>query len=577
MEVVEKEGIKVPNAVLVSGLSFTHVDEEVFDFLKQYGSVRRVIKIDDPESEFHKQAILEFESGAAVQVLEAVLPLDRPSSVDPLIIHHVRTLSSVYSANVGTSVTHTFLSELKGIAKLSGKSFADILQDELNRIKETFHEPTPEGGAKTIHEITPVQPLSEIVVTPSHADTAQPGFTPAHMESPLYPGESKQTTGGIQFHSEPAATPATSVRESMHNFNLTPDHLSTPEVQRVVVEHIVRSSDIASQIHSPAKLRSFSGKVPCPHYEVDYDTWRASVDFYLTDPSVSPSQLVRRMVDSLLPPAANVVKPLGPQATPHAYLTLLDSAYATVEDGDELFAKFLSTHQNYGEKPSIYLHRLQSSLTAVVRKKVVSPSDADKQLLKQFCRGCWDNALIATLQLEQKQNNPPTFAEFLLLLRVEEDKQAAKANRMKQHLGVAKAKVQSNTQAAYVEVTDYDTQVQENCVPSEVEQIKKQIANLQSQILALSVTKGERSVKHKTQKGQKHKFNETQLAPQRQSPVQSTVPRPKPWYCFKCGEDGHIATNCSNPPNPTLVDAKRKELKEKQLAWDKKTAHDTLN
>lgn len=134
----------------------------------------------------------------------------------------------------------------------------------------------------------------------------------------------------------------------MHNFSLSPDHLSTPEVQRVVVEHIVKSTDIASHFYSPAKLRSFSGKVSCPHYEVDYDTWRTSLHFYLTDPTVSHSQLVRRIVDSLLPPAANVVKPLGPQATPHAYLDLLDSAYAAyaVEDGDELFAKFLNTHQN---------------------------------------------------------------------------------------------------------------------------------------------------------------------------------------------------------------------------------------
>ncbi len=98
------------------------------------------------------------------------------------------------------------------------------------------------------------------------------------------------------------------------------------------------------------------------------------------------------------------MKPLDRHATPQDYLSLLDSAYATVEDGDELFAKFLNTHQNSGEKSSTYLHRLQSSLSAVVKRKAVSASDADRQLLKQFCRGCWDNTVIATLQLEQRQN-----------------------------------------------------------------------------------------------------------------------------------------------------------------------------
>ncbi|XP_056249671.1 paraneoplastic antigen Ma3 homolog [Seriola aureovittata] len=564
MEIVETEGIKVPNSLIVSGLSYTPVDEEIFDHLKQYGLIRRIVKVDSPESEFHKQAIIEFESGESIQTLKAILPLDRPSSADPNIIHHVKTLASVYSSKAGTEITHTFLSELKGIAKLSGNSFEDILRAELTRITETMGEQTPAEEAEGEHAPTSVQPPSEKLVTSSPTSR-----TLLNLQSgELNPVET-------QSHTERniAAQASSDVGESMNNFHLSPDHLSTPEVQRVVVEHIVKSTEIASQFHSPVKLRPFSGRVPCPNYEVDYDTWRTNVDFYLNDPTVSHSQLVRKIVDSLLPPAANVVKPLGSQTTPHAYLDLLDSAYATVEDGDELFAKFLNTHQNSGEKPSSYLHRLQSSLNVVVRKKAVCASDADKQLLKQFCRGCWNNTLIATLQLEQRQNNPPTFSELLLLLRTEEDKQAAKASRMKQHLGFTKAKVQANTQAVCGnEINDYDLQTQDNTIPSAMEQIKKQIANLQAQIAALTVSPGEKPVKPKTQKTQKPKPKENQHIPQKLSPSQSTPSRPRPWYCFKCGEDGHIVTSCSNPPNPTLVDAKRKELKEKQQAWDKKNA-----
>ena len=39
---------------------------------------------------------------------------------------------------------------------------------------------------------------------------------------------------------------------------------------------------------------------------------------------------------------------------------------------------------------------------------------------------------------------------------------------------------------------------------------------------------------------------------------------PRAWFCFKCGEDKHIAAHCSNEPNPTLVHRKNRELKEKQ-------------
>lgn len=96
---------------------------------------------------------------------------------------------------------------------------------------------------------------------------------------------------------------------------------------------------------------------------------------------------MRKIVDSPLPPASNVVKHLGPKASAGAYLDLLDSAYATVEDGDELFATFLNTHQNAGEKPSTYLHRLQTSLTAAVRKKAVSADDTDSSCSNSSAEG----------------------------------------------------------------------------------------------------------------------------------------------------------------------------------------------
>ena len=66
--------------------------------------------------------------------------------------------------------------------------------------------------------------------------------------------------------------------------------------------------------------------------------------------------------------------------------------------------------------------------------------------------------------------------------------------------------------------------------------------------------------------------------------TQSTAPvaknRPKPWYCFQCGKDGHIASACSNDPNPSLVAEKRQQLKNKQnnqnqpLNWNQPSLRD---
>lgn len=172
-------------------------------------------------------------------------------------------------------------------------------------------------------------------------------------------------------------------------------------------------------------------------------------------------------------------------------------------------------------------------------------------------------------QLKTLNPTPPSFSEFLLLLRTEEDKQEAKITRMKQHLGAAKqpvgnakTRVMSHLQQVYS--CDSSDEV------SETEKLQKEIAELKSQLTHL-----------KTQNRKKPKEATTNIAqgtvktkqkdekPMKQpGPSHKPNSRPRPWYCFQCGEDGHIATSCENMPNPSLVATKKKLLQEKQLQWD---------
>lgn len=69
-----------------------------------------------------------------------------------------------------------------------------------------------------------------------------------------------------------------------------------------------------------------------------YDTWRSNVEFHFADNFFSDNHTVRKIVESL---HLHIVKYREPNSTPHDYLSLLNSAYRTVDDGDELFAKFL--------------------------------------------------------------------------------------------------------------------------------------------------------------------------------------------------------------------------------------------
>lgn len=220
----------------------------------------------------------------------------------------------------------------------------------------------------------------------------------------------------------------------------------------------------------------------------------------------------------------------------------------------------------------------------------------DKHLLRQFCRGCWDNGLIADLQLEQKKNRPPPFSELLLLLRVEEERQTAKEQRMKKYLGNTKHRVGSHAVQAEI----HDPQEKEGSLTAIVKGLKKQIGELQGQIKTLTAQKSpdppedtpselrkqivqlQSQITHlqvsNSSRSKVASFGEKTRQVDRAVPCNSraTVSRtlsgkPKPWYCFCCGEDGHIAASCNADPNPSLVAAKRKQLREKQQAWELET------
>ena len=60
------------------------------------------------------------------------------------------------------------------------------------------------------------------------------------------------------------------------------------------------------------KSKGSSWNVPSclPETQVDNDSWRSNVEFQLADSS--ERQVVRKIMGSLLPPAAKIVKHLGP-------------------------------------------------------------------------------------------------------------------------------------------------------------------------------------------------------------------------------------------------------------------------
>uniref|UniRef100_A0A8C9ZYY6 RRM domain-containing protein n=1 Tax=Sander lucioperca TaxID=283035 RepID=A0A8C9ZYY6_SANLU len=241
-------------------------------------------------------------------------------------------------------------------------------------------------------------------------------------------------------HSSPTVTTKTrkqtTVTQSaqIHQGASDNDILNPPDVQRIIVEHVIKNDNFHASGQESKRLRPFSGKLPKPPNEADFQTWSLHVELMIQDKTPVDIQR-RKILESLLPPASDLIRQLGPDAAPRNYVKLLDSAYGLIEDGEEIFARFLSTHQNTGEKASEYLQRLQVLITTAIKRGGIAKADANKQLLRQFWRGCWDQSLILALQLGLKTENPPDFTDFLLQVRTEEDQRAAKQDRMQRHLG----------------------------------------------------------------------------------------------------------------------------------------------
>lgn len=98
MDFIHKSGIKIPNAVIFSGVTqVADQGKQVLDFLKKYGSIARIFSINDTSSKIYQNLIFEYSSGSALENLEPLLPYRYTMQGGPCVSYCVRALSSVYT------------------------------------------------------------------------------------------------------------------------------------------------------------------------------------------------------------------------------------------------------------------------------------------------------------------------------------------------------------------------------------------------------------------------------------------------------------------------------------------------
>ncbi|XP_013380379.1 paraneoplastic antigen Ma3-like [Lingula anatina] len=165
----------------------------------------------------------------------------------------------------------------------------------------------------------------------------------------------------------------------------------------------------------------------------------------------------------------------------------------------------------------------------VVERGGIEVREVPEHLLRQFIRGSFDEELINKLDLE-KLTDPPSFAELLLLVRREEARRTEKRLRLekKKEARVHSMTVSKESEAANVKM---------------MEELQARVAKLEAkgQVCAPS-TASRPEVKTKVERKERR--------------------GKKSIFCFKCGEDGHVANGCEKTANAELV---QKKLLQKTL------------
>ena len=253
-----QESIKIPDAVVISGLTDTETDKQLEEYLTSFGSVHRIFRIDTLDYPNH--CIVEFTHGTAMQALAPLLPLTYTSPTKPEVTYKVVSLDRVYSPLACNSAAKAYMEELQQIAKLSAKPFEVLFMEQLVKLSSQVSQPEVkselESGQFSSSGVTPEVKIQQVPpplpdkfegnkdppkeTTDAVSPAAQKLFPPS-LPNATFPPSLPNAASPHSLISSSATTsffaPPTTVKKQppSHSF-LSGDMLNPPEIQKVVVK-----------------------------------------------------------------------------------------------------------------------------------------------------------------------------------------------------------------------------------------------------------------------------------------------------------------------------------------------------
>ena len=278
---------------------------------------------------------------------------------------------------------------------------------------------------------------------------------------------------------------------------------------------------------TPRKIKPFSGASKVGGGEVDYAHWRRAANRIIKDGEISEGRKRNMLLQSLSGIAEDAIDMYRDRSC-DKILEIFDQIFGSTSDGHDLLADFYEILQLPNQTTSEYLTQLYTRLCEVVKQEGILMQEVPETLTRQFLRGTTDEEMLTKLRLEE--DRPLDFPAFITKVRREE------ARRTERRIRLRKV-VRSNVSTASHSPTQ-STTVTSPRVTTSPDNDNDEVAQLKKRITMLEASNAE-----------------VNLLAQKVQDLQTTVKSSV--FCFRCGEDGHVAYDCKNPPNKSLVEEKR--------------------
>ncbi|XP_063781344.1 paraneoplastic antigen Ma1 homolog [Pseudophryne corroboree] len=172
------------------------------------------------------------------------------------------------------------------------------------------------------------------------------------------------------------------------------------------------------------RLRIFSGIIPVPTGEENYETWREA-EIQHSEEWRCPEHIKKqRIVESLRGPAMGIIhatRRSNSKATLRDYLDALDYSFGTIEDVGDILSRLNQTYQEPNETLTNYIYRLDKILYKLLDKGGMEAHEIDDKRVKHLLRGALtSNPVAQRLRCSMIKEPAPTLTQLIKEVKLDE-------------------------------------------------------------------------------------------------------------------------------------------------------------